>query len=175
MKWEASSGDALTTIYVGNDVKLTWEEGGGDFSPKYSGESVYFYNGNRLIVAGTSTDVKITKVVVSFSGSKFGLVSARAGEERNTGFCSIEVDTEGLVSGDLEVTATVTVEGEAAETLNDNTMTVPINVYESTGIESLTPALSECEGAVYNLQGVKVKTLQKGNIYIVNGRKMLVK
>ena len=125
--------------------------------------------GNVDIVDATVTLTAGDKVIGT------GLVSARAGEERNTGFCSVEVDTEGLVSGDLEVTATVTVEGEAAETLNDNTMTVPINVYESTGIESLTPALSECEGAVYNLQGVKVKTLQKGNIYIVNGRKMLVK
>lgn len=99
-------------------------------------------------------------------------VSAKAD---NSGFCSVAINTENLTAGELEITATVTVEGEAAETLNDNTMTVPINVYESTGIESLTPALSECEGAVYNLQGVKVKTLQKGNIYIVSGRKMLVK
>ena len=65
--------------------------------------------GNVDIVDATVTLTAGDKVIGT------GLVSARAGEERNTGFCSVEVDTEGLVSGDLEVTATVTVEGEAAE------------------------------------------------------------
>jgi hypothetical protein len=41
-----------------------------------------------------------------------------------------------------------------------------------TGIESLTPALSEGEGAIYNLSGQRISKLQKG-INIVNGKKIL--
>ncbi|MBQ8157947.1 MAG: hypothetical protein IJ081_02870 [Prevotella sp.] len=44
---------------------------------------------------------------------------------------------------------------------------------ETTGI-SLTPALSESEGTVYNLQGQRVNAPKKG-LYIVNGKKVFVK
>ena len=44
---------------------------------------------------------------------------------------------------------------------------------QTTGI-SLTPALSQREGAIYNLQGQRLKSLQKG-LNIVNGRKFVVK
>lgn len=45
---------------------------------------------------------------------------------------------------------------------------------ETTGIESLTPALSEGEGAIYNLNGQQVKAAKKG-LYIVNGKKVIIK
>lgn len=76
--WEASSGDALTTIYPDGNISLKWEEGGGDFAPKYSGENVYFYNGNRLTVAGTANDVTITKIVFTFSSGSASLVTCDA-------------------------------------------------------------------------------------------------
>ena len=44
-----------------------------------------------------------------------------------------------------------------------------------TGIESLTPALSEGKGVIYNLQGQRVTNIQKGQVYIVNGKKFLAK
>ena len=43
---------------------------------------------------------------------------------------------------------------------------------EETAINSLTPALSEGEGAIYNMAGQRVSKLQKG-INIVNGKKIL--
>ena len=47
---------------------------------------------------------------------------------------------------------------------------------ETTGIESLTPALSNSEGAqaVYDLQGRKVQNPKRG-LYIINGKKVVVK
>jgi hypothetical protein len=39
---------------------------------------------------------------------------------------------------------------------------------------SLTPALSHREGAIYNLQGQRLSSLQKG-LNIVDGRKVFVK
>ena len=46
---------------------------------------------------------------------------------------------------------------------------------QTTGIEenSLTPAFSQGEGAIYNLQGQRLNSLQKG-LNIVNGRKVYV-
>ena len=43
---------------------------------------------------------------------------------------------------------------------------------DETAINSLTPALSEGEGAIYNLAGQKLSKLQKG-INIINGKKVL--
>ena len=43
---------------------------------------------------------------------------------------------------------------------------------EADGINSLTPALSEGEGAIYNLAGQRIQKMQKG-INIVNGKKVL--
>ena len=45
---------------------------------------------------------------------------------------------------------------------------------ETTGIKSLTPALSEGEGAIYNLRGQRVTQPAKG-LYIVNGKKVIIK
>jgi hypothetical protein len=45
---------------------------------------------------------------------------------------------------------------------------------EPTGIENLTPALSEGEGAVYDLQGRRVEKATKG-LYIKNGKKVIMK
>lgn len=45
---------------------------------------------------------------------------------------------------------------------------------EPTGIENLTPALSESEGAVYDLQGRRVEKATKG-LYIKNGKKVIIK
>ena len=46
---------------------------------------------------------------------------------------------------------------------------------ETTGIESLAPALSESYGAIYNLNGQRVNSIQKGQIYIMNGKKYLAR
>ena len=43
---------------------------------------------------------------------------------------------------------------------------------DADGINSLTPALSEGEGAIYNLAGQRIQKMQKG-INIVNGKKVL--
>ena len=46
---------------------------------------------------------------------------------------------------------------------------------ETTGIERLTPTLSEGNGVIYNLQGQRVTNIQKGQVYIMNGKKFLAK
>ena len=45
---------------------------------------------------------------------------------------------------------------------------------DATGIQNLTPALSEGEGVVYNLRGQRVAQPTKG-LYIVNGKKVIIK
>ena len=46
---------------------------------------------------------------------------------------------------------------------------------EPTGIGSLTPALSQGEGAIYNLNGQRVTSITSGHIYIMNGKKYIAK
>lgn len=46
---------------------------------------------------------------------------------------------------------------------------------DTTGIESLTPTLSEGNGVIYNLQGQRVTSIQKGQVYIMNGKKYLAR
>ena len=46
---------------------------------------------------------------------------------------------------------------------------------EPTGIESLTPTLSEGKETIYNLQGQKVTSIQKGQVYIMNGKKFFAR
>ena len=46
---------------------------------------------------------------------------------------------------------------------------------ETTGIESLTPTLSEGTGVTYDLQGQRVNSIQKGQLYIMNGKKYVAK
>ena len=80
--------------------------------------------------------------------------------------------------------ATATV-GQNRAYINLNDVTEPgsgvkgIRLYfdgteESTGIENLTPTLSKGEGAIYNLNGQRMETLQKG-INIVGGKKVVIK
>ena len=45
---------------------------------------------------------------------------------------------------------------------------------ETTGVQNLTPALSEGEGVVYNLRGQRVAQPTKG-LYIINGKKVVMK
>jgi hypothetical protein len=101
--WEAASGDALTTIYPDGNIKLVWEEGGGDFAPKYVTGSVYFYNGNRVTVAGASSDVTITKVVFTFSSGSASIVTCNASGKNESSY--------GITTNTEEMTATW--EGEA--------------------------------------------------------------
>ena len=46
---------------------------------------------------------------------------------------------------------------------------------ETTGIESLTPTLSEGTGVTYDLQGQRVNSIKKGQLYIMNGKKYVAK
>lgn len=122
--WEASSKDALTTVYVGNDLTLKWEEGGGDQAQKYSDNYVYFYNGNRVTVAGASSDVKLQKIVFKFkTDTKTGLVTCDS-NGKNVSTTGITNDNEAL---------TTTWEGEAESVI--------FRAAQSTGvryIESIT-------------------------------------
>ena len=64
LKWEASGSTTLPTS-MGSDISLTWERGTATSSnaPKVSYGEVYFNNGNRVTIAGTSDDITITKIV----------------------------------------------------------------------------------------------------------------
>ena len=120
--WLASSHDALQTVLVGNDLTLKWEEGGGDMAPKYSGDYVYFYNGNRVTVAGASDAVKIQKIVFKFKAdTKNGLATCDA-SGKNVSTAGITNDNEAL---------TTTWEGEANSVIFRATQGTGVRYIES--------------------------------------------
>ena len=96
--WNASSGDALNTFYVGNDVMLKWEEGSGVQPANYSGGYVNFYNGNLLTISGASADVKISKVVFSFKDETKNGLSTCDSEGKNLSNTGITNDNDALTT-----------------------------------------------------------------------------
>ena len=101
--WEASSGDPLTTIFADSNIKLVWEEGSGDMSPRYDGQNVYFDAGNRVNVCGNSNDVVISQVVFTFADNRYSMVTCdKKGKN---------ISTTGIVNNSSAYTSTWT--GEA--------------------------------------------------------------
>jgi hypothetical protein len=70
------------------------------------------------------------------------------------------------------IEATTIPAGKAILVRNAGVKAFFFNGEEETAINSLTPALSEGEGAIYNMAGQKLSKLQKG-INIVNGKKVM--
>ena len=79
----------------------------------------------------------------------------------------------GTIYGNADEDYVFDAEGNATiSKINDKTL-VPYGD-EATGIENLTPTLSEGEGVLYDLQGRRVNKPTKG-MYIVDGKKVFVK
>lgn len=81
--WDAASGDALTTIFVGDDLTLTWAEANGNGAPRYSNGYARMLKDNTLTVAGASEEVTITQVVVAFKSSDDPGLTANVGSVSN--------------------------------------------------------------------------------------------
>ena len=98
-------------------------------------------------------------------------VSAKAGY---MGLASVTLDTTGLTVGTLTLTITVDVEGDA--TPADNTTTKEVTVADTTsGIAAVKTQLKDKHAQIYTLKGEKVSTVNKPGLYIINGRKVVVK
>ena len=82
VKWSAPNG-TLSNITMDENVSLSFLEAGGDQAPKYSGNAVYFFNGNRVIVKG-GTDITITKIAFTFTSEKTSLVTLNSSGKETT-------------------------------------------------------------------------------------------
>ena len=100
-------------------------------------------------------------------------VSAKAGDDFNTGLVSVVLSTEGLTVGELELTVTVEVENDA--TPADNTMNKTVSVVDTTVTDGIHAVRAHYgDGArVYTVSGQQVSTVGKG-LYIVNGKKVII-
>ena len=102
------------------------------------------------------------------------VISAKAGTEGNTGSVNVSINTEGMTVGSLTMTISVEVEGDA--TPDDNTMPTEVNVVDNTdGIAAVNAEMKKKGAQVYTIGGTKVGKVNEGGIYIVNGRKVVVK
>ena len=101
------------------------------------------------------------------------VISAKAGTEGNTGSVNVSINTEGMTVGSLTMTISVEVEGDA--TPDDNTMPTEVNVADNTDGIATVNAVMKKGAKVYTIGGTKVGKVNEGGIYIVNGRKVVVK
>ena len=102
------------------------------------------------------------------------VISAKAGTEGNTGSVNVSINTGGMTVGSLTMTISVEVEGDA--TPDDNTMPTEVNVVDNTdGIAAVNAEMKKKGAQVYTIGGTKVGKVNEGGIYIVNGRKVVVK
>lgn len=116
-----------------------------------------------------NVDVKDAKVTLTIGTKTYeGTVTATAGE---TGFCSFAIPATDLEAGAITVTATVTVEGNTAAA-EDTVETKQFNV--TTAIQTILAQFGE-NVQIFTLSGKKVNDVHRGQVYIINGKKMLVK
>jgi len=121
--------------------------------------------GTYTVPATTDADLGAENELIASNGDGVKATGTQyilANQEGKVGFAKATPDTEIpagkgylVITGEAGVKAFYPFEGE-----------------DATGIESLTPALSEGEGAIYNVAGQKMSKLQKG-INIINGKKVL--
>jgi hypothetical protein len=121
----------------------------------------------NIPVATSTTDYSSTNKMVAGTGAE---VSAESGKTKYVLSVENEKATFLKIASDA---ATVPV-GKAYLEFDEEINAPALDFGDATGIKSLTPVLSEGEGAVYDLQGRKVAQPTKG-LYIVNGRKVVVK
>lgn len=158
----------------------------------FNGSTLTFSDASS-IVAGKPYIVNPTEAVTSFSATnvtlKKDLSNTTVGDLTMTGTYSkidvIDYSTQdsyviGLkdgVSSLYKVNSTVSLKPFRAYFTIPGVSSARIAIGfddETTGIKNLTPAFSEGEGAVYNLQGRRVAQPTKG-LYIVNDKKVMVK
>ena len=70
---------------------------------------------------------------------------------------------------------TISVEVEGDATPDDNTMPTEVNVVDNTDGIAAVNAVMKKGAQVYTIGGTKVGKVNEGGIYIVNGRKVVVK
>ena len=145
------------------DLEITSISGSIDLSAETNYLTVFIENKGNVDIR--EADLTLTTGETVLGSAK---ISARAGEEGNTGFASVQVDQSTLQVGEIEVTAKV----QVGENVFEYTETVTVT--NTTSIMAVKAQLGE-NAEVYTIDGQKVNSLKKGGLYIVNGKKMLVK
>ncbi|MBR4365127.1 MAG: hypothetical protein IKP33_09365 [Prevotella sp.] len=142
------------------------------------------------VTAVTATEATLTETATVAAGE--GIIISGTPDEYEVPVATAEVapsetnllKTEGIQEGDyilynsafVPCTAGTLAEGKAYLPKTPTTSGAKvINIVfggESTGINEVQK--SEADGAIYNLNGMRVSKIQKG-VYIMNGRKVIVK
>ena len=139
--WSASSGDNLRqTIAADANITLPWSDGRHEQYPSYSNGSVRFRNGQRLTVAGISTEVTITQIEFTFTGDYNSLTVRSGGGSYSAGTWTGESNKVEFQSpGERYISAVkVTYEGESTAekapvlSISNNTLADSYDMDQST-------------------------------------------
>lgn len=149
----SNHSETLTGTHDGITITYDLAEGVNRYC---NNEQIRLYPGNRLTIS--ANDGSITAI-------EFTSPEAKSGLQASTG----------TMTGDLTWT------GDASSivftynsTKHIKLSAVKVTLSGTTGIKSLSPALSQGEGACFTLSGRRVSQPTKG-LYIINGKKVIIK
>ena len=91
-----------------------------------------------------------------------------------TQICTFAVSSEGLEAGQLEVVATIETEDDVDLENNEFSKSLNVKADETTDIDNIEAAFGQ-NVKIFTLGGQKVQSLSRGGIYIINGKKVMVK
>ncbi len=173
---------------IGNEVEFEVEHEGGDFLIKVATVAdnwfkadnfhLYFYGAEKPVVEVEAVTLDQTEVTLAEVGATVQLIATVAPEDAtdktltwtSSDEAVVTVDADGLVTAVATGTATITV-----TTANGLSATCVVTVAVENGIENIETVKN---AVIYTISGKRVegnvKSLEKG-IYIVNGKKVLVK
>ncbi len=97
-------------------------------------------------------------------------ISLKAGE---SGIKSFEIATTTLKAEDFSVTAKVTIDDDVD--LSNNELGKTFTIVSSLSVKSIKAVTGNERTVIYTLGGKKVNAVQKGSVYIINGKKVIIK
>ncbi|MBQ7419624.1 MAG: Ig-like domain-containing protein [Prevotella sp.] len=175
-------------IYDFNSGVGTTTAGTGDAAPAaYTAPTSFKLGANAQYIVIKPKDGEVFK-----SGDKVSIVGQVGGDNKTVGLClcptavrstdfGVYASSSSAKNTDTEVSGTLTLTTDATElylfrydTSATTIKSLKITRSSSTGIQHIDIP-KEFNGAVYDLMGRKVQTPKKGQVYIINGRKVLFK
>jgi hypothetical protein len=179
--------NSITISASGAITKIEFTFSGNNYAPKSGGYEVSdgtyalatkTWTGETESVTFTNTTTsqwRIVSMTITYAGTPAniaGNVLKGAAEEVEAPGKYILAKPEGVEVGFYLATSGTIKAGKAYLESSSGVKAFYFDEDDATGIESLTPALSEGEGVVYNLAGQRIQKMQKG-INIVGGKKVL--
>ncbi|MBR0036628.1 MAG: DUF4957 domain-containing protein [Bacteroidales bacterium] len=182
------AGDIVQTFTISNSTLYNLAKSKNFFTHRQSNQTWLAYNIDNSLFLNVGKSGQVVKGINqgqsgknplwNISGNAFNFEDADTSVAEDTGDAEepVQNSVAGVVEftnaaeGDFNGTFKLAEGATAPETLGDPRWNITFDVY--TGISNLV-APAQNAAAIYDLQGRKVETLKKGQVYIQNGKKFV--